>query len=145
MVVALASPLYIGIYESNHLIKTYEANEQTSEALPLLFENVLKEFTPRRLFFARGPGSFMATKIAYIFLRTMSIAFKIPLFACDGFAFNENRPIKALRNLYFVKENEAITTQHFLEPIEQKFVLPKDLDETLFDDDNEPLYMLPAV
>ena len=145
MVVALASPLHLGIYESNHLIKTYEANEQTSEALPLLFENVLKEFTPRRLFFARGPGSFMAIKIAYIFLRTMSIAFKIPLLACDGFVFNENRPIKALRNLYFVKENETITTQHFLEPIEQKFVLPKDLDETLFDDDNEPLYMLPAV
>ena len=43
--------------------------DQTSEALPLLFESILKEYDPKRLFFARGPGSFMAIKITYIFFK----------------------------------------------------------------------------
>jgi len=87
----------------------------------------------------------MAIKITYIFLKTLSITLGIPLFACDGFAFNEGRAIRAMRNLYFIKEAEAITTMRFESPIEQHFSLPNVLDETLFNDEIEPLYMLPAV
>jgi len=119
--------------------------DQTSEALPSLFEAILKEFQPMRLFFARGPGSFMAIKITYIFLKTLSIAHSIPLLACDGFVFNEGRAIRAMRNLYFIKRAQEITTMHLDSPIEQHFTLPNVLDETLFNDENEPLYMLPAV
>jgi hypothetical protein len=67
------------------------------------------------------------------------------LFASDGFTFNEGRPIKAMRNLYFVKDKEAIHTQTFDTPQMQEFTLPKVLNEALFSTENEPLYMLPAV
>ncbi len=87
----------------------------------------------------------MAIKITYIFLKTLSIALKIPLLACDGFAFNQSRPIRAMRNLYFIKEVHEIVTKRLDDPIEQFFTLPEVLDETLFNDNVEPLYMLPAV
>lgn len=135
----------MGIYENNQLIHAYETTDQTSEALPLLFEGILKEYQPIRLFFARGPGSFMAIKITYIFLKTLSIVLGIPLLASDGFAFNEGRAIRAMRNLYFIKEEQAITTVRLEEPVEQHFTLPKRLKEDLFSDEIEPLYMLPAV
>ena len=127
------------------MIKLHETAHQTSEALPLLFESILKAYQPKRLFFARGPGSFMAIKITYIFLKTVSITLGIPLFACDGFVFNEGRAIRAMRNLYFIKEADVITTTHLVDPVEQHFALPSVLDETLFHNDIEPLYMLPAV
>jgi len=126
-------------------MRTFETTDQTSEALPLMFEGILKEYTPNRLFFARGPGSFMAIKITYIFLRTMSIALGVPLFACDGFVFNEGRPIRAMRNLYFMKEANEITTIRLEDSVEQHFTLPQILNEDLFNDEIEPLYMLPAV
>lgn len=87
----------------------------------------------------------MSIKITYIFLRTLSIALGIPLFASDGFTFNNGRPIKAMRQLYFVKEEGVITTQTFDTAQEQIFTLPALLDESDFDTQNEPLYMLPAV
>jgi len=126
-------------------MRTFETTDQTSESLPLMFEGILKEYVPSRLFFARGPGSFMAIKITYIFLRTMSIALGVPLFACDGFVFNEGRPIRAMRNLYFMKEANEITTIRLEDSVEQHFTLPQILNEDLFNDEIEPLYMLPAV
>ncbi|WP_263832207.1 hypothetical protein [Sulfurospirillum oryzae] len=87
----------------------------------------------------------MAIKITYIFLKTLSIALKIPLLACDGFVFNQSRPIRAMRNLYFIKEAHEIVMKRLDDPIEQSFTLPEVLDEALFNDDVEPLYMLPAV
>ena len=119
--------------------------EQTSEALPLVFEKIMKDYTPNRLFFARGPGSFMAIKITYIFLRTLSIALAIPLLACDSFVFNKGKPIRAMRNLYFIKESKEIKTIRLENLAEQNFSLPQILDEALFSYEIEPLYMLPAV
>lgn len=87
----------------------------------------------------------MSIKITYIFLKTLSIALDIPLWASDGFTFNNGRPIKAMRQLYFVKEEGLITTRIFDTVQEQTFTLPITLDETEFNTDNEPLYMLPAV
>ncbi len=87
----------------------------------------------------------MAIKITYIFLKTLSISLNIPLFACDGFRFNEGRPIRAMRNLYFIKTEGLISTKRFNDDIEQKFMLPDVLNEAFFSDDVEPLYMLPAV
>lgn len=87
----------------------------------------------------------MSIKITYIFLKTLSIALDIPLFASDGFAFNNGRPIKAMRQLYFVKEEGEITTRILETVQEQTFILPEILNEIDFDTNSEPLYMLPAV
>ena len=145
VVVALASPLHVGVYEDGHLVEHIQSTEHTSEALPLLFEALANHYTFQRLFFARGPGSFMSIKISYIFLKTLSIALNIPLYASNGFVFNEGRPIKALRKLYFVQEEGIIKTRTYEEPQEQSFDLPQVLDTTCFSEETEPLYMLPAV
>ena len=50
-----------------------------------------------------------------------------------------------MRNLYFIKEKEEITTIRLEDPVEQHFTLPQRLNEDLFNDEIEPLYMLPAV
>ncbi len=135
----------MGVYHNKDLIDRYVSTEQTSEALPQIFKTLLLKYTPNQLFFAKGPGSFMSIKMAYIFLKTLSISFDIPLYAADGFLFNQDKPIKAMRQFYFVKEKDMITTQFFEIPQECEFILPQKLEEALFDDNNEPLYILPAV
>ncbi len=135
----------MGIYENNQLTKEYITKEHTSEVLPRIFEEILKSFTCKRVFFAKGPGSFMAIKITYIFLRTLSITKNIELFASDGFNFNNNSPIKAMRKMYFVKKDGKIDTQFFEEEQTCEFVLPKTIEIENFNTDIEPLYILPAV
>ncbi len=147
LVISLTSPLLIGIYQENRLIEHFQSSEKTSEVLPVLINEILQRYRPVRLLFARGPGSFMAIKITYLFLRTLSIARSLPLLATDGFAFNQNSPIKATGSLYFSKENGKITTRKIDTQKEkiQPFALPEQLDETIFSDETEPLYVLPAV
>ena len=142
---ALSSPLHVGLYEDTVLIEQYSLSEQISEALPQIFEKISKTYRVKQLFFAKGPGSFMSIKVSYIFLKTLSITLGIPLYATDGFTFNGGAPIKAMRQLYFVKEDNTIVTKIFETPQNSFFKLPKVLDKTYFDENTEPLYMLPAV
>ncbi len=143
--ITLSSPIQIGIYENLKLIKVIESYEKSSEVLPLLFKNILQEYHVKRLFYANGPGSFMAIKIAYIFLKSLSILKKIPLFATDAFYFNQNKPIKAIGKLYFVKINKDIKTQKFENVQEVIFKLPQELDEDKFTNIATPLYKIGAV
>ena len=145
MVLSLGSPLLVGVYEENHLIQTYETQERTSEALPKLMKEILESFTCKGLYFARGPGSFMAIKITYIFLRTLQQTLQCELKACDGFVFNDHSPIPAMGKLFFVEENGKILTRVLHEPSLKPFYLPMVLDKHCFSDETEPLYILPAV
>lgn len=143
--IALSSPLIVGIYNQNTLIKTFESSEPSSEALAKIFDEVLHSYDIGTLFYTNGPGSFMSIKVSYIFLKSLSIALKIPLLACEGFAFNANSPIKALGSQWFFKEKEGIVLKE--NPINEaaRFTLPLILDKSLFESENEPLYILPAV
>lgn len=145
MIISLTSPLLIGLYEENNLIKKLSFDEQTSEVLPKIFTELFKEYHIQSVFFARGPGSFMAIKITYIFLRTLSIVKGIKLYANDGFYFSNNEPIKAMKKMYFIKENDTITSKFFKEEIHTNFFLPEKLNPEEFTEDIEPLYVLPAV
>ena len=146
LLISLSSPLQIGVYENKKLIKAYSSTKKSSEVLSLLFEEILDRFEVSALYYTKGPGSFMAIKIAYIFLRTLSITKNIPLLATDGFHFNQNAPIKANGNLYFMKENGKILTKKIKSTEKLRdFSLPKELESSLFDEDIEPLYVLPAI
>ena len=145
VVVALGSPLLVGIYKDKKLTKTIKSKEKTSEALPLIFRDLLQKYEIKNLYFARGPGSFMAIKLAYIFFKTLQITTNINLFGCEGFVFNNNRPIKAVGNLYFVKENGKIVSKKLSGVQEGSFFLPKSLDKLKCTKDIAPLYIIPAV
>ncbi len=143
--ITLTSPIKIGIYENKKLVKTVVSKEKSSDVLPLLFKDILQEYDVKKLFYANGPGSFMAIKIAYVFLKSISVLKNIPLFATDAFYFNENQPIKAIGKLHFVKVASEIKTQKFESAQEVNFRLPEMLDFNEFSTKATPLYMIGAV
>ncbi len=146
VVIALSLPLKIGIYDERHtLVATHELQEHTSESLPLFFDTLLKEYTLSRLIYAKGPGSFMAIKVSYLFLKTLSIVKGIPFLATDAFYFNNNTPIKAVGKLCFVKMADNIETQVFDEVPKNHFELPQELILEDFSDDTLPYYGIDAV
>lgn len=145
VVIALTSPVIVGIYRDGRLIERFESAKQSSEALPELFDAILKKYTLGGLVYAKGPGSFMAIKVAYLFLKTISIVRGIPLRAADAFYFNGNRPLKAVGKLYFVKISGTITTQKFETVPTADFELPSRLDLNDFTDDALPYYGIGAV
>ncbi|WP_457744198.1 hypothetical protein [Sulfurimonas sp.] len=145
LVIALSIPIMIGIYENDKLIETIMSDKKSSDVLPLIFQDILKKYSVQKLFYANGPGSFMAIKVAYIFLKSISILKKIPLFATDAFYFNKNSPIKAIGKLYFVRVSSEIKTQKLETVPESLFELPSELDYNEFTTNTTPLYMIGAV
>jgi tRNA A37 threonylcarbamoyladenosine modification protein TsaB len=136
------------VYENQSLIEEFESREKTSDILPKIFDTILKKYNCKNLYFAKGPGSFMAIKITYLFLKTLTISKNMQLFATDGFDFNTNSPIKAIGTLYFIKKDGIISTQKISDDEIKNikaFLLPKRLDYKIFTTDNQPLYILPAV
>ena len=145
LLVALSSPIQIGIYENSKLIDTITSDKKSSDILPIIYSDILKKYSVNRLFYANGPGSFMAIKVAYIFLKSISILKNIPLYATDAFKFNKSRPIKAIGKLCFVKISSEIKTQKLETVPEANFTLPDVLDYNEFTTNTTPLYMIGAV
>ena len=143
--IGLSSPILIGIYENNKLIDKIISEEKSSDILPKIYSELSSKYDIKKLFFANGPGSFMAIKVAYIFLKSISILKNIPLFATDAFYFNENQPIKAIGKLFFVKLSSEIKTQKIEIAPEFSFRLPNELDYSEFSTTVTPLYCIGAV
>lgn len=145
VLVALSSPIQVGIYEDKKLIETIKSQEKSSDILPKLYDDILKKYKVKNLFYANGPGSFMAIKVAYIFLKSISVLKNIPLFATDAFYFNENQPIKAIGKLYFVKISSEIKTQKLETAPNMEFKLQTELEYSEFSTTATPLYGIGAV
>ena len=145
LLVALSSPIQVGIYENNTRIELIVSDKKSSDILPAIFKNILDKYNIEKLFYTNGPGSFMAIKVSYIFLKSLSILKNIPLYATDAFYFNENTPIKAIGKLCFVKIDAEIETQKLEIVPEAKFKLPDVLDYNEFSANTAPLYGIGAV
>jgi len=146
LVITISNPLLIGIYKDKQLIETYEHEGKTSDILPVIFQEILKKYKLETIYYVNTPGSYMAIKVAYVFLKTISITKNIPLKACSGFLFNENSPIKALGKKYFINEKNSVKVD-FLENNCKihDFKLPNGLEELNFSSETLPIYNLPAV
>ena len=72
LVITISNPLLIGIYENKKLIKEHKLDGKTSDLLPSLFDELLKEYHIDKMIYVNSPGSFMAIKVAYIFLKTIN-------------------------------------------------------------------------
>jgi tRNA A37 threonylcarbamoyladenosine modification protein TsaB len=145
VVIAIESPLLIGVYVDEAIFQTIEVDGQTSEVLPIQFEKLMREYHINRVLFANGPGSFMAIKISYIFLKTLATTTGIELFGADGFYFNGNRPIKAMNSMCFVKSGEDIKIERVEDFEKSSFQLPERFRVEEYSKDIEPLYILPAI
>ena len=145
LILSLSSPLMLGVYRDAALIEKIESKKKTSEALLPLITDVMDRYPLSRMIYTRGPGSYMAIKLTYIILKTIEIIKNIPFEGCSAFALNGNKPVKAMGNLYFVKEKETIITQKFDQAIPQEFSLPSSLETLAIDKASTPNYVLPAV
>jgi hypothetical protein len=141
--VVVSKPLLVGIYEDGKLIQTIQKDGMTSDILPEIFDELLKNYEINSVIYSKGPGSFMAIKLAYVFFKTLEIAKNITFLAADGFYFNGNSPIKAVGNSYFVKKEGIISLEKNLKSGE--FVLPEKLNMDDFTSETAPLYVLKAV
>ena len=145
LIVSIASPLLVGVYHNNECITTYESEKKTSEVLlPFLLE-ILEKYPISRIIYTRGPGSYMAIKLTYLMLKTIEIVKGIECVGCSGFTLNNNKPIKAIGNLYFIKEKETIMTKKYEQPVEASFALPQSIQDLTIDEESTPEYSLPAV
>ncbi|WP_201352572.1 hypothetical protein [Hydrogenimonas urashimensis] len=145
LVVGVASPILVGIYENKKLRESFRSEEKMSKALPPILHDVRYRYDLEALYYTKGPGSFMAIKVAYVMLQTFSTALNIPLYATDAFAFNDNAPIKAIGTSCFVKKGGAIVIEKGCPKTDSRFVLPARLESEMFSDETDPLYILPAV
>jgi len=145
VVLAVTAPILVGVYEKSTLVHSYVSNKKTTESLPEIFENILQRYTIDQLIYANGPGSFMAIKVSYIFLKTLSIAQCIPLKAADAFYFNQNSPIKAIGKLFFVKTTSKIELSSSVDQKSRALELPKKLNIDDFTDESLPYYGIDAV
>jgi tRNA A37 threonylcarbamoyladenosine modification protein TsaB len=145
LVIALSSPVLVGIYQDGNLIEEIRSEGMSSDVLAEIFDALLKKYHFSHLIYAKGPGSFMGIKVTYLFLKTLSITKKIPLLATDAFFFNQNSPIKAYGKLYFVKNSSTIELEPIISPEIIAFELPKNIDIEKFDSDNLPYYGIDAV
>lgn len=148
LAISIANPILVGIYKNGELLEIINKEGKTSDVLPIIFDEIFQKYKSiDTIFYVNGPGSYMAIKVAYVFLKTIAITKQIPLLATSGFAFNENSPIKALGKKYFFNGLDDTIKIDFLEEgtILKEFNLPKKLDSNIFSSDNIPSYNLPAV
>ena len=133
------------MYENDLLIKTISSEKKTSEILLPVIMECLDSYDIAKIIYTRGPGSYMAIKLTYIMLKTIEITRNIPCLGCSGFALNDNHPIKAIGNLYFIKEKETIITKKYEQPVNVSFALPQSIQDLEIDEESTPEYILPAV
>jgi len=144
-VISISSPLLLGVYRNDVLIRTFSSEKKTSDILLPLLRDILGEYDISEIIYTRGPGSYMAIKLSYIMLKTIEILKGIRCVGCSGFALNGGEPIKAIGNLYFIKEKETIITKKFEQPVNVVFTLPQSIHDLEIDEESTPEYSLPAV
>ena len=145
LIISISSPLMLGVYEEGRLIDTISSDLKTSQILLPLIKECLDRYDISRIIYTRGPGSYMAIKLTYIILRTIEIMQGIKCVGCSGFALNGGQPIKAIGNLYFIKEKETIITKKYEQAMNVKFTLPQSIQDLELDEESTPEYILPAV
>ncbi len=145
LIVSIASPLLLGVYRDDQLIQSYSSEKKTSEILLDQIQEILEKYDISEIIYTRGPGSYMAIKLTYIMLKTIEIIKNIPCRGCSGFGLNNGQPIKAIGNLYFIKEKETIMTKKFEQPVNASFALPQSIQDLEIDEESTPEYSLPAV
>jgi len=141
----ISKPIQIAFYENSNLIEVKEYDGMTSDILLPILKDILENYTIEKIIYTNGPGSHMATKIAYVLLKTLSIIKQIPFYSISAFELNGNNPIKALGKLYFIKEKETIITLRFDKEPKSSFKMPDNLNSLNILEANEPNYQIAAV
>ncbi|MBH0264578.1 tRNA threonylcarbamoyladenosine biosynthesis protein TsaB [Helicobacter pylori] len=150
--ISLGDGVLLGVYQNNFLCASYTSKSKTSEALVEVFSQLFKDLKNSNLpaikgvYYAKGPGSFTSLKLTHVFLHTLALIHDFELYSTTGFDFNDNTPILAYANKYFVsKERESLTDFKDLKIAPKDFMLPSFLEKDKFTQLNTPFYILPPI
>ncbi len=152
--ISLGDGVLLGVYQNHSLKASYTSKAKTSEALVEVFSQLFKDFknlyptSPviKGVYYAKGPGSFTSLKLTHIFLHTLASIYDFELYSTTGFDFNDNTPILAYANQYFVsKEMESLRDFKDLKVLPKDFMLPSYLEKDKFTQSNTPFYILPPI
>ncbi|WP_033760534.1 hypothetical protein [Helicobacter pylori] len=152
--ISLGDGVLLGVYQNSSLKASYTSKAKTSEALVEVFSQLFKDFknlypaSPviKGVYYAKGPGSFTSLKLTHIFLHTLASIYDFELYSTTGFDFNDNTPILAYANQYFVsKEMESLRDFKDLKVLPKDFMLPSYLEKDKFTQSNTPFYILPPI
>lgn len=134
--------LRLGVYEQKKLAQTIEIRGKASEQLSVVFEKLLQNHRIETLCYSNGPGSFMAIKLSFIFLKSLQMVLGFKMFSVSLFYFNKNAPIKAVGKMAFVKKQDKICTIFMEEVPKSTFVLPTNFCKEDFCQMVQPQYYL---
>ncbi len=150
--ISLGEGVLLGVYQNNFLCASYTSKSKTSEALVEVFSQLFKDFKNPTLpaikgvYYAKGPGSFTSLKLTHVFLHTLALIHDFELYSTTGFDFNDNTPILAYANKYFVsKERESLSDFKDLKIAPKDFMLPPFLEKDKFTQLNTPFYILSPI
>ncbi len=152
--ISLGDGVLLGVYQNNSLKASYTSKAKTSEALVEVFSQLFKDFKSlylaspvvKGVYYAKGPGSFTSLKLTHVFLHTLALIHDFELYSTTGFDFNDNTPILAYANQYFVsKEMESLRDFKDLKVLPKDFMLPSYLEKDKFTQSNTPFYILPPI
>ncbi|MFP6255935.1 tRNA threonylcarbamoyladenosine biosynthesis protein TsaB [Helicobacter pylori] len=150
--ISLGEGVLLGVYQDNFLCTSYTSKSKTSEALVEVFSQLFKDFKNPTLpaikgvYYAKGPGSFTSLKLTHVFLHTLALIHDFELYSTTGFDFNDNTPILAYANKYFVsKETESLSDFKDLKIAPKDFMLPPFLEKDKFTQLNTPFYILSPI
>ncbi len=118
------------------------------EVFSQLFEDFKNLTLPaiKGVYYAKGPGSFTSLKLTHVFLHTLALVHDFELYSTTGFDFNDNTPILAYANKYFVsKETGSLSDFKDLKIAPKDFMLPPFLEKDKFTQLNTPFYILPPI
>ena len=141
----IAKPFQIGVYVDDTLLETIEGRGYVSDSLVDEVVSIIDNQKVDEIIYVNGPGSQMGIKLAYIALKSIEMIRGIPLRACSGFELNQNRPLKVMGKLYFIKEKETIITKKLENEVDMEFKLVENLKDLHLQQSNLPDYRLPAV
>jgi len=113
----ICSPMGFALYRNGKLAEEWKRRGYVSENLAEEIKELLERLELQEIVYINGPGSYMGIKLTYILLKTLEMLKGISFSACSAFALNGGHPLKAMGELYFVKEKETIITQVIKENI----------------------------
>ncbi|GAA7916465.1 tRNA (adenosine(37)-N6)-threonylcarbamoyltransferase complex dimerization subunit type 1 TsaB [Helicobacter pylori] len=152
VLISLGERVLLGVYQNNFLYASYTSKSKTSEALVEVFSQLFEDFknptlpAVKGVYYAKGPGSFTSLKLTHIFLHTLALVHDFELYSTTGFDFNDNTPILAYANKYFVsKETGSLSDFKDLKIAPKDFMLPPFLEKDKFTQLNTPSYILPPI
>ncbi|MDR3347856.1 MAG: hypothetical protein LBN32_04505 [Helicobacteraceae bacterium] len=146
LLISAAQPAKLAVYDDR-----FACIERLENALPLsewlygAMKSIVQRYNVARVAYARGPGSFMGLKLGYLFMRSFSLAARIPFVAASSFDLTSGAPIKAHGKRWFVIKDGAIAIESFETPPADRLLLPDQLDMSMFSGAVLPEYVLNAV